>query len=198
MGPELTKAVEEKMMGCHVSQVWGMSETTGSITIQPWDEKDDTGCISEIQPNTKMRIVDDEENDVPEGHPGEFLVQSKTVTPGYWENPTDTAESFTKCGTWFKTGDVGLRRNNKFYIVDRKKVTVELENSMKTLILTAQSAGTHQVQGPSGGSSRARSAASDPSFDHGRGCSRRASGRGRRQRGTPCIHCGRPGQGVRE
>lgn len=122
MGPELTKAVEKKL-GCTVSQVWGMSETTGSVTIQPWDEKDDTGCISEIQPNTKLRILDDEENDVEDGHPGEFVVQGQTVSPGYWENPKATREAFTKCGEWFKTGDIGLRRNNKFYIVDRKKVS---------------------------------------------------------------------------
>jgi long-subunit acyl-CoA synthetase (AMP-forming) len=122
MGPELTKAVEKKL-GCTVSQVWGMSETTGSVTIQPWDEKDDTGCISEIQPNTKLRILDNEENDVEDGHPGELVVQGQTVSPGYWDNPKATEEAFTKCGEWFKTGDIGLRRNNKFYIVDRKKVS---------------------------------------------------------------------------
>lgn len=132
MGPELTKAVEKKM-GCTVSQVWGMSETTGSITIQPWDEKDDTGCISAIQSNTKLRIVDEEENDVEDGKPGEFVVQAQTVTPGYWENPKATAEAFTKCGGWFKTGDVGLRRDGKLYLVDRKKVRKPAGLSLEVL-----------------------------------------------------------------
>ncbi|KAH6694082.1 4-coumarate-CoA ligase [Plectosphaerella plurivora] len=124
MGPELTREVEKKLE-CTVSQVWGMSETTGSITIQPWDEKDDTGSISAIQPNMKLRIVDEDELDVEDGQPGEFVVQSAVVTPGYWKNPQATAESFTKCGEWFKTGDVGLRRNGKLYIVDRKKELIK-------------------------------------------------------------------------
>ncbi|CAG9978349.1 unnamed protein product [Clonostachys byssicola] len=141
MGPELTKAVEKKL-GCTVSQVWGMSETTGSVTIQPWDEKDDTGCISEIQPNTKLRILDDEENDVEDGHPGELVVQGQTVSPGYWENSKATEEAFTKCGEWFKTGDIGLRRNNKFYIVDRKKELIKYKGlqvapaELEALLLT--------------------------------------------------------------
>ncbi|RSL86516.1 hypothetical protein CEP51_002752 [Fusarium floridanum] len=141
MGPELTKAVEKKL-GCTVSQVWGMSETTGSVTIQPWDEKDDTGCISSIQPNTKLRILDDDERDVEDGKPGEFVVQGQTVTPGYWENPTATAESFTKCGDWFKTGDVGLRRDGKLYLVDRKKELIKYKGlqvapaELEALLLT--------------------------------------------------------------
>ncbi|CRK12656.1 putative acyl-coenzyme A synthetase like protein [Verticillium longisporum] len=121
MSPQLSRAVEKKL-GCNISQVWGMSETAGSVTVQPWDEKDETGCISAIQPNTRLRIVDEDEQHVQDGTPGEFVVQSQIVTPGYWRNPTATVESFTRCGGWFKTGDIGIRKNGKFYIVDRKKV----------------------------------------------------------------------------
>ncbi|RNJ55278.1 hypothetical protein D7B24_008799 [Verticillium nonalfalfae] len=124
MSAQLSRAVEKKL-GCNISQVWGMSETAGSVTVQPWDEKDETGCISAVQPNTKLRIVDEDEQDVQDGTPGEFVVQSQIVTPGYWRNPTATVESFTRCGGWFKTGDIGIRKTGKFYIVDRKKELIK-------------------------------------------------------------------------
>jgi 4-coumarate--CoA ligase len=120
MGAELMAQAEAKL-SAPISQTWGLSETTGSVTAMPWDEHDVTGSVSPLLPNVRMRIVDDDDNDVPEGEEGEFIMKGPMVTKGYWGNDTSTRESFTKDG-WFKTGDVGLCRDKKFYIVDRKKV----------------------------------------------------------------------------
>jgi 4-coumarate--CoA ligase len=121
MGPELTSRAEKKL-GCTIAQIYGLSETTGGLTDQPWDDKDNTGSISDLMSNIKMRIVDDDECDVAEGKEGEFVVQGPTIMSGYWKNPEGTVATFTKDGAWFKTGDIGLRRDGKFYIIDRKKV----------------------------------------------------------------------------
>lgn len=121
MGPELTKLAEAKL-GCTISQTWGLSETTGSVTAAPWDTHDNTGSVSPLMPNTAMRIVDDEDMDVEEGKPGELLMKGPMVTNGYWRNAQATKDSFTSDG-WFRTGDIGERRNEKFYVVDRKKVS---------------------------------------------------------------------------
>ncbi|KAJ3547392.1 hypothetical protein NM208_g1544 [Fusarium decemcellulare] len=104
MGPDLTARAEKKL-GCTVSQTWGLSETTASVTGQPWDEPDSTGSISTILPNIRMRIVDDAGRDVQDGQQGEFLVQGPTVTVGYWNDAEATARTFTSCGRWLKTGD---------------------------------------------------------------------------------------------
>jgi len=40
-----------------ISQTWGLSETTGSVTIMPWGGKDNTGSVSPIMPNMKFRSV---------------------------------------------------------------------------------------------------------------------------------------------
>ncbi|OCT50470.1 putative acyl-coenzyme A synthetase [Cladophialophora carrionii] len=124
MGAEL-QAMAEKKLGCQISQTWGLSETTGSVTAMPWDQKDETGSVSPLLPNVRMRIVDDEENDVEEGQEGEFIVQGPMVTTGYWDNAAATKEAFTRDGAWFKTGDVGLCKNGKFYVVDRKKELIK-------------------------------------------------------------------------
>jgi acyl-CoA synthetase (AMP-forming)/AMP-acid ligase II len=124
MGADLTALAESKL-GAHISQTWGLSETTGSVTGMPWDQHDTTGSLSPLLPNTRLRILDDDENDVEEGQDGELCVQGPMVTRGYWDNDAATKESFTKDGLWFKTGDVGLRRDNMFYIVDRKKELIK-------------------------------------------------------------------------
>jgi 4-coumarate--CoA ligase len=38
-----------------ISQTWGLSETTGSVTAMPWSEKDDTGSVSKLLPNMSIR-----------------------------------------------------------------------------------------------------------------------------------------------
>lgn len=121
MGRELQTAVQ-KVMGCYLSQTWGMSELTGSGTLSKRDENDLTGSVASLMPNMRLRIVDDDENDVPEGEEGEFLAQGPLVTKGYWDNAEATKDSFTTDGQWLKTGDIGMKRGKLYYIVDRKKV----------------------------------------------------------------------------
>jgi 4-coumarate--CoA ligase len=121
MGPELMAQAQAKL-GAHISQTWGLSETTGSVTAMPWDEHDETGSVSPLLPNVRMRIVDDDEKDVVEGEEGELIMRGPMVTKGYWDNAVSTKDSFTKEGNWFKTGDIGVRRDGMFYVVDRKKV----------------------------------------------------------------------------
>ena len=122
MGKELQQAVQAKM-GCYVSQTWGLSETTGSVTLIKWDENDLTGSVSAVLPNQRLRIVDDDEIDVEEGQEGELCCQGPVVTQGYFDNEKATKESFTQDGLWYKTGDIGVRRaNGMLYVVDRKKV----------------------------------------------------------------------------
>lgn len=120
MGPEVQKMAEKKLK-CNIGQAWGLTETTGAVTWLPWDRPDDTGSIGQLLPNTRMKIVDDAEISVPDGHAGEILVKGPNVMVGYWNNPAATKEALTKDG-WLRTGDIGLRRDSKFHIIDRKKV----------------------------------------------------------------------------
>lgn len=128
MGKDLQHAASAKLGSgkwkCWISQTYGMTETSGSVTIMQWGQTDDTGSISPLVGNTSMRIVDDDEQDVPEGQPGEMLLKGPFITRGYFKNPQATKEAFTSDG-WFKTGDIAeIRNGGKIYVVDRKKVRV--------------------------------------------------------------------------
>jgi 4-coumarate--CoA ligase len=102
-----------------IGQTWGLSETTGAVTMMPRGYSDVTGSISPILPSVELRMVDDDFNDVEPGQQGEMLIRSPLVTNGYYNNPQATKDAFHN--DWFCTGDIGVQRDGKFYIVDRKK-----------------------------------------------------------------------------
>jgi len=133
MDEELQKAANAKLGrgATYIGQTWGLSETTGAVTAMPKGEMDDTGSISPILPNMQMRCVDEDDDDVEPGKPGELIVKGDIVTNGYYNNPKATKETFRD--GWFYTGDIAVERDGKFYIVDRKKVKGNiLENSSRT------------------------------------------------------------------
>ena len=124
MDGELMKSVNRKVgdgKQALIGQTWGLSETTGAVTAMPKEESDDSGSISPILPGVEIRMVDEDYNDVdPETQEGELLVRSPLVTNGYFNNPKATEEAFHE--GWFCSGDVGVIREGKFFVVDRKKV----------------------------------------------------------------------------
>lgn len=122
MDSKLQHAANERLgdgKSVFVGQTWGLSETTGAVTAPLKEAPDDTGSIGWILPSVELRIVDEEYRDVPLGEEGELLVRSPLVTRGYFENEEATRGCFV--GGWFCTGDVGVLRGEKLYVVDRKK-----------------------------------------------------------------------------
>lgn len=59
LGKELQYLASSKLGrgNCFISQTWGLSETTGSVTVLKWGEKDDTGSVSSLLPNVSIRLV---------------------------------------------------------------------------------------------------------------------------------------------
>ena len=68
----------------------------------------------------EARLVDDNDNDVPVGQPGEVVFKGATVFKEYYKDPEGTAQAFR--GGWFHSGDI-LRQDEDgyYYVVDRKK-----------------------------------------------------------------------------
>lgn len=59
MGKELQEAASAKLRNgkTWIMQTWGLSETTGSVTILLYGEKDDSGAVSRLLPNCQARLV---------------------------------------------------------------------------------------------------------------------------------------------
>lgn len=67
----------------------------------------------------QLKIVDDEFRTLPDGRIGRILIQSPSMTSGYFENPELTQALFHD--GWLKTGDLGCRIRGEIYVVDREK-----------------------------------------------------------------------------
>ena len=68
----------------------------------------------------RVRIVDDEDREVPAGQMGEIVGRGDLLMKGYWNKPEATAETLR--GGWLHTGDIGyLDPDGYLYITDRKK-----------------------------------------------------------------------------
>ncbi|KAF2164654.1 hypothetical protein M409DRAFT_25048 [Zasmidium cellare ATCC 36951] len=125
MGLELAKEVSNKLGRGKIfmTQTWGTTETDGSITATDWETRDETGAVGGILPNVKLRIVDDDNKDMPSGEVGEVLVSGPIVCQGYHNNPSANAAAFLE--EFYRTGDVGYIKNGLVYLVDRKKELIK-------------------------------------------------------------------------
>jgi long-subunit acyl-CoA synthetase (AMP-forming) len=104
-------------LGIPLSELWGMSETTGAGTCNP-PERIKIGTIGPPAPGVEIKLADD----------GEIMIRGPVVMKGYRNLPEKTAEAFTEDG-FLLTGDIGeLDEDGYLRIVDRKK----------ELIITAQ------------------------------------------------------------
>ncbi|RMD39478.1 hypothetical protein DV735_g5661, partial [Chaetothyriales sp. CBS 134920] len=128
MDKDLQTAVSTRIgpPGQGIGQLWGLSETTGAVTLQSSERKDTDGSIGDILPGVEIRKVDDDLNDTEPEEPGELLVRGPQVTQGYWEDAAATEAAFVTFPgedgqPWLRTGDIAVYRNGFFHIVDRKK-----------------------------------------------------------------------------
>ncbi len=107
--------------GCSICEGYGLSETSPSATCNPTDSTDYSGAIGLPLPNTYLKCLDDDGNEVPLGQPGEIAIKGPQVMAGYWQRPDETAKVMTPEG-YFKSGDIGIMdQRGYFKIVDRKK-----------------------------------------------------------------------------
>ncbi len=107
--------------GCPVCEGYGLSETSPSASCNPVTNKAFTATIGVPIPNTWMKCIDDDGNEVPAGQPGEIAIKGPQVMAGYWQRPDETAKVMTADG-YFKSGDIGVMDDKGYFkIVDRKK-----------------------------------------------------------------------------
>jgi acyl-CoA synthetase (AMP-forming)/AMP-acid ligase II len=114
------------MFGAQFIQVYGMTETTGTICMLPPEDHDPAGNVrmrsaGKPLPGVELRIVDGAGNDVAVGEVGELWTRSSNNMIGYWNLPDATKNTMAD-GGWVKTGDAGyLDADGYLYIHDRVK-----------------------------------------------------------------------------
>jgi len=78
------------------------------------------GSVGRDSMGIEVRIVDENDNEVPPGQVGEIIARGDHIALGYWKMPEETARTF-KNG-WLHTGDLGYKDEDAYvFIAGRKK-----------------------------------------------------------------------------
>jgi long-chain acyl-CoA synthetase len=110
----------ENITGCQVYEGYGLTECSPVVSVNPHD-KVKIGSVGVAVPETSVKLVDDDGNNVEGDERGELLVKGPQVMKGYWQNEEETRASISDEG-WFKTGDYAqIDSEGYIKIVDRKK-----------------------------------------------------------------------------
>jgi long-chain acyl-CoA synthetase len=108
----------ERTFQCLVVEGYGLSEATCRVTFNPPDERRQPGSIG-LPIGSRVRVVDENDAEVPSGVVGEIVVSGPSVMKGYFKNSEATATALR--GGWLHTGDLGYEDSDGFYhLVDRK------------------------------------------------------------------------------
>lgn len=108
-----------ELTGCEIYEGYGLTETSPVVSVNPGNGNQ-LGTIGIAVPGTRVRIMDDDGNEMDVDEPGELCLQGPQVMPGYWQNPEETQKALVD--GWFRTGDMAIVRPDGYMkIVDRKK-----------------------------------------------------------------------------
>lgn len=123
--PTLHRPFEERF-GFPLVEVWGMTEMCRILGDCDEPRQIETRAIGRPQEGLDVRVVDENDQEVPRGTPGEMVLRYNADTPrkgafsGYLNLPEETEKSWR--GGWFHTGDtVMMDESDMVYFVDRKK-----------------------------------------------------------------------------
>ncbi len=113
----LVERIKQGFPSARVGNGFGLTETSSLSTFLPHEE----AAAHADSVGFAMPVVDlaiDEPD--PDTGVGELLVRGPNVVQGYWNKPSETAETFVD--GWLHTGDLGrVDEDGLLYIVDRKK-----------------------------------------------------------------------------
>lgn len=116
----------EAASGARVVEGYGLTESSGVVSTNPYEGEERPGTIGQVLPATRVRLLDREDpaRDAAPGEPGELAVQGPQVMQGYWRRPEAAASAFAERsdGRWLRTGDVAtIDPEGYVRIVDRIK-----------------------------------------------------------------------------
>ncbi len=116
------KAKFEERTDARLVEGYGLTESSGVVSTNPYEGLSKTGTIGHPLPGTEIRLVDKEDpsKQVAEGEPGELIFSGPQVMKGYWNRPDADEDVFI--GKFLCTGDVAVIDEEGYVkIVDRIK-----------------------------------------------------------------------------
>jgi fatty-acyl-CoA synthase len=117
---DLKMAIIKYFRNAELWEAYGSTEAGLVTLLRPEDQFKKLGSIGkEIFGIDRIKILDEEGNEVPDGAVGELYSRTPQIFTEYWKEPEKTREVFR--GEWFSSGDMCKRdEDGYYYLVDRK------------------------------------------------------------------------------
>jgi len=120
---ELVRQIRTDLGFESVVTAYGLTESSGVVSICHPDDDPETIATTVGRPisDIEVRVVDDDNVEVPRGEPGEVVLRGYNVMLGYINDPEETGKAIDG-GGWLHTGDIGVMDERDYIrITDRKK-----------------------------------------------------------------------------
>jgi len=120
--PAALKAQFESVTGARLMEGYGLTEVSGVVSVNPYDNPGKVGTIGQPLPATCVKLLDRENphRPAPPGEPGEIAIAGPQVMRGYWHNVAADQDVFVD--GFLRTGDVGtIDAEGYVTVVDRIK-----------------------------------------------------------------------------
>jgi long-chain acyl-CoA synthetase len=124
-GAPMSVALKERFegaTGARVLEGYGLTETSGVTSVNPYVGETRAGTVGIPLPGTEIRIADPEDAQrvLAPGETGEICIRGPQVMSGYWRSDRNAPEPLP--GGWLRTGDLGhVEQGGYLRIVDRSK-----------------------------------------------------------------------------
>jgi fatty-acyl-CoA synthase len=118
---EMRKQIRKQFPNAKIFDMFGQTEMSPMVSgLGDSESPGRETSVGKVIPLIEMRVVDDEDNDVPVGAVGEAIYRGPTMMKEYYKDPEATAHAMR--GGWFHSTDL-VRQDEEgyIYIVDRKK-----------------------------------------------------------------------------
>lgn len=136
---EVVKALEARL-GVRLTDGYATTEAAPIIAVDPVHDVDaPVGTAGRLVPGARVRIVDEQGDDVPAGEVGEAWLGGPGIMLGYWNEPELTAEYLTSDG-WFRSGDLLVEDTDGYYFVVGRSADVIIRNGAKIAPAEVESA----------------------------------------------------------
>lgn len=120
--PSLADRVRSAFPQARLSNLYGLSETSGASVISHLDDDEHTVNTTIGTPigDVQARVVDDAGAPVATGTVGELQLRGSCLAAGYWDMPAETQAAFREDG-WLATGDMGTINNTGHIAIRGRK-----------------------------------------------------------------------------
>lgn len=110
----------ESLTGAVIGEGFGLTEASPSTHRNPTFGVRKVGSIGIPLPGTDSKVVNEENQELPENSVGELVIKGPQVMKGYWKKEDETSDALRN--GWLYTGDLAMTdEDGYFYIVGRKK-----------------------------------------------------------------------------